>query len=560
MINEHTAELPSRRERGATDGLPSHRLNQPGFPAGASYGMTIMSPAGWSELCFRVVFLLFGVVLANLCFGASSGASSVIPTSGDSIKYGDVIFFRSDAPIFTQEFPDSTSAPASSASADVASTVAADLTKMAADAASDAAASKTKADAATVAAASAAEAAKGPNASDATKAAAKKAAADAVAAATDRDSKVAYSTAVSQAFSKALTQAAAYAADQAKTAKAKSDAADLVAAEAVKAATEPNASPATKAAAAKATADAATAHKESDSKAASATAAAKAASPAATGAASPPAAATSAAQEKKLCAPMYSRFNVQSVTAGSKVPSSATPSSSPNADSTSTAKQPSKATSATGKATQADTVIVIGSFASDPKLFHGSALPFPPPPGSPATTKWLYKIRNPAGGSDLSASDITCNNEKGNIVAYDVPYEFTSDEFQRVRSQRMGFTWGGLVVPYKFYVSDRSFQSNSSAVGYVGYEGYFPGVSLAGIVALGPGTTSTTQTTPATTMAATTSKTTTAVTYTAATGVVATFGGAFKFGLVAGWDWQGHGQGFKYEGKTWVALSIGAGF
>jgi len=118
-----------------------------------------------------------------------------------------------------------------------------------------------------------------------------------------------------------------------------------------------------------------------------------------------------------------------------------------------------------------------------------------------------------------------------------------------------------LVVPYKFYLSDHSFHSNSSAVGYVGYEGYFPGVNLAGIVALGPGTTSATQTTPAASPnTQPTTKTTTAVTYTAATGVVATFGGALKFGLVVGWDWQGRGTGFAYEGKTCVALSIGAGF
>ena len=504
----------------------------------------------------KISFLIAGAVLANVCYGASTSSSSVIPTSGDSIKDGDIIFFRSDAPIFTQEFPDSTSPPTSPpnpASPDASSAVTTSLAKLATDAAADAAAAKTKADSATAVASTAAAAAQLGGASEATKATAKKAADDAKVAATDRDNKAAYSAAVAQALTKALTQVAADAASQADAAKAKSDAADLIAATAAKAAEDPKASPAVKATADKATADAKAADADRDAKAAVSVSAAKAAAPAAASTVStPPAAQTVVAQGKALCAPMYSRFNVQSVSSGSKAASTS------NAASTSKTAAPAAA----AKATQADTVIVIGSFTSDAKLFHGSALPFPPPPGSPATTKWLYKLRNPNGGSTLSAADITCNNEKGDIVAYDVPYEFTSEEFQRVRSQRMGFTWGGLVVPYKFYVADRSFQSNSSALGYVGYEGYFPGVSLAGIVATGPGTTSTTQTTaasPASSTAAT-SKTTTAVTYTAATGVVATFGGALKFGLVVGWDWQGRGQNFKYEGKTWLALSIGAGF
>jgi hypothetical protein len=32
-----------------------------------------------------------------------------------------------------------------------------------------------------------------------------------------------------------------------------------------------------------------------------------------------------------------------------------------------------------------------------------------------------------------------------------------------------------------------------------------------------------------------------------------------KAGLMFGKDWQGKGAGLQYEGKTWIALSIGAG-
>lgn len=260
-----------------------------------------------------------------------------------------------------------------------------------------------------------------------------------------------------------------------------------------------------------------------------------------------------------LCAPMYSRFNVQTVTAGNKSPGKAAANANPP----------------DGKAAAADTQIVIGSFTSDAKLFHNSALPFPPPTEK-RTALWSLRNIFASGSSrssmsgpakDSATSDaavsVTCNGVAGKsndptVVKYDVPYEFTSDDFKKVRSQRMGFTWGGLLVPYKFYFTDRSFQSNTSAVGFVGYEGYFPGVNLAGIVALGPGTTSTT--TASGTPAAPTTKSTTSVTYTGAAGVIATFGGVMKFGVVVGRDYQGRSAGFKYENKTWLALSIGAGF
>jgi len=218
---------------------------------------------------------------------------------------------------------------------------------------------------------------------------------------------------------------------------------------------------------------------------------------------------------------------------------------------------------ASGKAQTFDTQKVIGSFTSDVKIFHRQALPYSP---SGKGSSVFGKLKNSASkkvDKAAFATDPGCNgsHDPKTLVDYDIPYEFTADSFQKVRSQRMGFTWGGLVVPYKFYLNDHSFHSNASAVGYVGYEGYFPGVNLAGIVALGPGTTSTTQTTPAANQnTQSTTKTTTAVTYTAATGIVATFGGALKFGLLVGWDWQGKGTGFAYEGKTWLALSIGAGF
>jgi hypothetical protein len=231
------------------------------------------------------------------------------------------------------------------------------------------------------------------------------------------------------------------------------------------------------------------------------------------------AAAEGAAKTNTFCAPAFSRFDVETVTAAAT-----------NAAGGANAGQ---------QASAADTALVIGSFPSKSSGLHHQALP--------------ADMTNKAGGL------ASCKSGAAR-VNYDTPYEFTSGDFSKVQSQRMGFTWGGLIVPYKFYLSDRSFKSNSSAVGFVGYEGYFPGVSLAGILALGPGTASTSQTTAASGSTPASATSTNSLTYTAAAGFVATFGGSIKAGVVFGRDWEGTGSGFKYENKTWMALSVGAGF
>ena len=113
------------------------------------------------------------------------------------------------------------------------------------------------------------------------------------------------------------------------------------------------------------------------------------------------------------------------------------------------------------------------------------------------------------------------------VASYDTTYTFTADKLSEQDFIRNGFTWGGLVIPYKFYFTDKSIKSNSSTVAFAGYEGWFPGISLSAVLALGPGMTTTTTTTPATTGTSPTPATTassTTVTYTAAVGFIAAFG------------------------------------
>ena len=231
-----------------------------------------------------------------------------------------------------------------------------------------------------------------------------------------------------------------------------------------------------------------------------------------------------AAVTSTACFPVRARFNVTSVIAATK-----------GAPTTASAATPS------------NTQIVSGHFEASTKNsllhpFHRNVLP--PKDGGVA----------PCGAGVPNAES-------------DKTYDFTADQLSKHDFYRQGFTWGGLVIPYKFYFKDKSIKSNSSIVGFAGYEGWFPGVSLSAVLAAGAGTTPSTST--STTATSTTARltptipsTATLVTYTVATGLIMAFGDSktVKAGLMFGRDYQGNASAFPYENKWWMALSIGAGF
>jgi hypothetical protein len=112
-----------------------------------------------------------------------------------------------------------------------------------------------------------------------------------------------------------------------------------------------------------------------------------------------------------------------------------------------------------------------------------------------------------------------------------------------------------MVIPYKYYFNDHSIQGNPTTLLYAGYEGYFPGVSIAGVGAAGLGSAPSSQSTPTGTTSGSTN-----LTYSVALGFIATLGGSIKAGVVFGRDYQSNAAAFKYENKTWVALSVGTSF
>jgi hypothetical protein len=235
----------------------------------------------------------------------------------------------------------------------------------------------------------------------------------------------------------------------------------------------------------------------------------------------------------ELCAPPRSVFEVQSIsTAPANGAKSSAPSSAP---------------------VPVTTQIVYGAFPTE-NWFQ----------------KFLHLFPNQPSNQPAKTPNSTgpCNGYVS--VSADVPYKFDASNLGATLVQRGGFTWGALVIPYKYYFTDKSFKGNPSTVAFAGYEGWFPGVSLAlvGSAGIGVAPSSSSPTSSSGAGASPSGGSTptssndssTSATYTVALGAIATFGGSMKAGLMCGRDYQSNASGFKYNNKTWLALSIGTSF
>jgi hypothetical protein len=163
-----------------------------------------------------------------------------------------------------------------------------------------------------------------------------------------------------------------------------------------------------------------------------------------------------------------------------------------------------------------------------------------------------------------STSDQTCVEQvkdqlKGvETVKVGTTYEFTPSDLAGYGAQRYGLTYGVVIVPNKVMIADRTFISSSSVLPYVGYQAWGPSWAGAVVLAAGVGTVpASTQASPAS--SGTSNSTGTKATFSVATGIVGSIGSTFKVGLLVGVDTEGSKTGFKYQGKPWIGVSLGAG-
>jgi hypothetical protein len=129
---------------------------------------------------------------------------------------------------------------------------------------------------------------------------------------------------------------------------------------------------------------------------------------------------------------------------------------------------------------------------------------------------------------------------------------------------RYGFTYGGLVVPFKFELTGKKeFKGSASAAPYMGYRLGFEssGIELAPVVFAGVSNVSATKTTTtaatATTAASSSTSTSDLAAFSYGAGVIGILKQTFQFGVVVGFDHAGSGQGFQYNDKPWLAVELG---
>jgi hypothetical protein len=172
-------------------------------------------------------------------------------------------------------------------------------------------------------------------------------------------------------------------------------------------------------------------------------------------------------------------------------------------------------------------------------------------------------FRNPftkSASSDKCVPQVTDQLKDVETVKVGTTYAFTPSDLASYSVQRYGLTYGVAVVPNKVMIADRTFISSSSLLPYVGYQAWGPSWAGAIVLAAGVGTApASTQVSTSSTGASSSTSSSTKATFSVATGIIGSVGGAFKIGFLVGVDTQGNKTGFKYQGKPWIGVSLGAG-
>ncbi len=152
--------------------------------------------------------------------------------------------------------------------------------------------------------------------------------------------------------------------------------------------------------------------------------------------------------------------------------------------------------------------------------------------------------------SIYSTKDIKCVGSEETITKYS---EILVEPKDTLVMNRSGFTYGALLVPFKYYTRTNEFKGAASLGGYLGYR-IDPSASFGiGVtpVIFGGGTAI---------EVAKDDSTTTLAGASYGLGFLGTVKREFEFGLILGWDRVSKSEDFDNNGKPWIAFSLGFDF
>ncbi len=124
-----------------------------------------------------------------------------------------------------------------------------------------------------------------------------------------------------------------------------------------------------------------------------------------------------------------------------------------------------------------------------------------------------------------------------------------------INSVRQAWTFGTLVVPFKFRTTDHSITGDATIGAYLGRTWYLAGATFTPILSAGISQIAVSNPQDNT-------KTDTRTGFTVAPGLIWTIKENFQIGALVGWDYIGSNgeQPWKYNGKTWLSFAIGYQF
>jgi len=170
----------------------------------------------------------------------------------------------------------------------------------------------------------------------------------------------------------------------------------------------------------------------------------------------------------------------------------------------------------------------------------------------------LFTVRGVAdAGVFISAEEraklaAACN---GNVVAVGDTVAIPSKLLADSPPDRYGWTFGTLVVPYKYQVKgDRSLSGGATLGGYVGYRNTIRGISTQLIVFGG----ATKVDVPRTVDGKSVVESMAGLSY--GVGLLGSIKNSFKLGFVIGADHVGKSVDYVNDGKPWISFSLGYDF
>ena len=178
---------------------------------------------------------------------------------------------------------------------------------------------------------------------------------------------------------------------------------------------------------------------------------------------------------------------------------------------------------------------------------------------------YVRVVRTPSGGSSgfLGIGKSEARDKCDSKTSSDPPVEQNT---QYLLDKKLldsheygasGLEYGVLIAPYKFHIADRTLTSSATIGPYVGFHILTaPGSTLSEVLSIGIGNV------PVTTESSPAGNPTTSdrVSLSVAGGYVLTLtkSGRFQLAFLTGFDWAGHGNEYKYEGKPWFGIGFGA--